>query len=629
MMALGVRKDVLLFLSLAILTLQSCGEDVASKGIQKPVVTKATQTTSTKEKKLFTFKQGWTEDNKQAFYFTSQGSQLIPCHWYLALEQADNSTSFNDAKNIKRLGYIPQHKQTPINKDGLPTCNQDEVPIGFAIDKISEESPSRIQGYQDWMGFTCAACHTSEIRFQGQTLRIDGGPPLSDMQTFLQAMLLALQATTNDDEKLSRFTGKLSQQYEQQSSQNKEIERVVLKKKIDTYIAWLSNYTEMNYAGLTTDYGYGRLDAFGAILNRVSVELIGIKENASPANAPVSYPFLWNTSKLTWVQWNGSVNNHIGRNVGEVTGVFAHTFIKTDETTKKYKGIYSSANVVNLFQLEELIGKLKSPKWQSPLPAIDMTRAGKGKELFKENCVRCHAIRDENGNFPMVVLNEEYPDKEFIQINMTALDEIDTDRLMAENFAGAKAATAAPGVLVALLPPELKRIRGEQLTVVGQQIIGTKLPALNQKLDKGQLDTLQGYVDTDEHPPNVMAYKARPLNGIWATAPYLHNGSVPSLYDLLLPSSLSSVTDDIELYRPNQFYIGGQEFDPVNVGFKPIQAGNNFLFKTVDDQGKSIPGNGNYGHEGKNYTQSVLQDGSLKNFTSDERLQLVEYMKTL
>ena len=32
------------------------------------------------------------------------------------------------------------------------------------------------------------------------------------------------------------------------------------------------------------------------------------------------------------------------------------------------------------------------------------------------------------------------------------------------------------------------------------------------------------------------SYKARPLNGIWATAPYLHNGSVPSLYDLLQPA---------------------------------------------------------------------------------------------
>ena len=38
---------------------------------------------------------------------------------------------------------------------------------------------------------------------------------------------------------------------------------------------------------------------------------------------------------------------------------------------------------------------------------------------------------------------------------------------------------------------------------------------------------------TDTNP--VLAYKGRPLTGIWATPPYLHNGSVPTLYDLLLP----------------------------------------------------------------------------------------------
>jgi hypothetical protein len=69
-----------------------------------------------------------------------------------------------------------------------------------------------------------------------------------------------------------------------------------------------------------------------------------------------------------------------------------------------------------------------------------------------------------------------------------------------------------------------------------------------------------------------VAYKARPLNGIWATAPYLHNGSVPSLYELLL----SARRDDDEPaegepapeFRPDEFVVGSQEFDPIKVGFK-------------------------------------------------------------
>jgi cytochrome c peroxidase len=44
----------------------------------------------------------------------------------------------------------------------------------------------------------------------------------------------------------------------------------------------------------------------------------------------------------------------------------------------------------------------------------------------------------------------------------------------------------------------------------------------------------------------LFAYKARPLDGIWATAPYLHNGSVPTLYDLLTPPD----------QRPASFNVG-------------------------------------------------------------------------
>ena len=55
----------------------------------------------------------------------------------------------------------------------------------------------------------------------------------------------------------------------------------------------------------------------------------------------------------------------------------------------------------------------------------------------------------------------------------------------------------------------------------------------------------------------LLAYKARPLNGIWTGAPYLHNGSVPNLYELLLPAAGRSET----------FYIGSWEYDPVRVGY--------------------------------------------------------------
>ncbi|MGB6326745.1 MAG: di-heme-cytochrome C peroxidase, partial [Methylocella sp.] len=111
----------------------------------------------------------------------------------------------------------------------------------------------------------------------------------------------------------------------------------------------------------------------------------------------------------------------------------------------------------------------------------------------------------------------------------------------------------------------------------------------------------------DDSP--ILGYKFRPLTGIWATAPYLHNGSVPTLYDLLLPPS----------DRPKSFYVGTREFDPVKVGFKTGQsADNSFLFRVFDDQGKPIQGNLNSGHD---YNNASLSEA--------DREALVEYMKGL
>ena len=106
-------------------------------------------------------------------------------------------------------------------------------------------------------------------------------------------------------------------------------------------------------------------------------------------------------------------------------------------------------------------------------------------------------------------------------------------------------------------------------------------------------------------------YKGRPLNGIWATAPYLHNGSVHNLYQLLLPAA----------ERDKKFWVGSHDFDPVGVGFKIDKGGS--------ELDTSLPGNSNAGHE---YGTGVSEDDNgdgLDKLTDEERKQLVEYMKTL
>jgi hypothetical protein len=104
--------------------------------------------------------------------------------------------------------------------------------------------------------------------------------------------------------------------------------------------------------------------------------------------------------------------------------------------------------------------------------------------------------------------------------------------------------------------------------------------------------------------PAQIVYKARPLQGIWATAPYLHNGSVVSLYELLLPPA----------QRRSRFYTGTNMFDPKQVGLDADAAvpGNSFAFDTT------LEGNANTGHD---YGNATLSD--------EDRWSLVEYMKSL
>lgn len=101
-------------------------------------------------------------------------------------------------------------------------------------------------------------------------------------------------------------------------------------------------------------------------------------------------------------------------------------------------------------------------------------------------------------------------------------------------------------------------------------------------------------------------YKSRPLDGIWATAPYLHNGSVPNLDALLQPASK----------RPSSFSIGVKTFDPVRVGFSTDVPGFP-RFNVKNSDGTPILGNSNAGHE---FGAS---------FSDEERSWMVEYLKTL
>lgn len=111
-----------------------------------------------------------------------------------------------------------------------------------------------------------------------------------------------------------------------------------------------------------------------------------------------------------------------------------------------------------------------------------------------------------------------------------------------------------------------------------------------------------------DHPPFVFdtvritdGYLNIPLDGCWLRAPYLHNGSVPTLADLLAPPA----------QRPARFQRGGDVYDPERLGFSPTPS------PTLFDYDTTLPGNGNGGHE---YGTELAPE---------EKEALLEFLKTL
>lgn len=117
--------------------------------------------------------------------------------------------------------------------------------------------------------------------------------------------------------------------------------------------------------------------------------------------------------------------------------------------------------------------------------------------------------------------------------------------------------------------------------------IGTdraRLDSYTYELLENQNTLYSGYPWRFSHFRKTDGYANMPLDGVWLRAPFLHNGSVPTMRDLLEAPSA----------RPTSFYRGYDVFDPIKLGFISVVAEENGIkFFKYDT---SLPGNSNAGH---------------------------------
>ena len=194
---------------------------------------------------------------------------------------------------------------------------------------------------------------------------------------------------------------------------------------------------------------------------------------------------------------------------------------------------------------------LKPPKYPFP---VDQARADRGREVFAKSCVKCHGTYGAN---------PEYPNR------IVELDEVKTD------------------------PARARGIAPRFVTHYNATWFGAESP-----------------VD-----PEMKGYQAPPLDGIWATAPYLHNGSVPTLHALL-----NSAERPKRFYRPRSTDF--EDYDQAQVGWKfDLPAETPDSSAPIERQhslfDSSRFGLGNGGHT---YGDSL---------SKADRQALIEYLKTI
>jgi len=536
--------------------------------------------------------QGWSPSDSVKFYFTSQGSEIVPYDWFLALEQADSQALFRDNQNILKFRYLPQ---LPDSK------NPEGLPVGF----VGGQGVNR-----KWLGLTCAACHTNEIHLGRTAYRVDGGPAQGDIQALLASMIYAMQKTIEDTAKFERFAAKVLGK--NNNSAGQELLKAQLAAAIEKRVA----YNLRNFPGYDPNLpapppaNYGRLDAVGAIVNEVYYHAVKTPtsptENTKPANAPVSYPFLWDTPQQELEQWIGIAKSggtldmlSLSRNVGEVLGVFGDLVIPDNPTSLGY---HSSVQMFKLVELEGQLKNLWSPQWPANFPQINQADATKGRALYQQlKCYTCHTLVSDRTN----------PNR--TTVSYMKADQTDPGTYL--NFFDRTGASGKlEGTSVNLLPftQKIPAVASASMMVTNEvigTIVGSSWPAPADFLSQINFGATRPHAMLAAAVAVNVVYKARPLDGIWATAPYLHNGSVPNLDELFQPAAK----------RSKSFSIGVRTFDPVRVGY--LTDVISFpKFSVNDSNGNPITGNSNVGHEGDQYGT---------NLSADERRQLIEYLKSL
>lgn len=544
----------------------------------------------------------WTAGRRAEFYTQDQGSRIMPLSWMSALDQRDGDRFLSDS--LSRYGYLPN-----------PDSETPNIPVGFTV-APTPTGPS--------IGMTCSACHTRQIDVDGTAYRIDGGPAIVDFQSFLADLDEAVGTVLATQDAFDVFAERVL------GSGASDTEKATLKLAAETW--YLPYHTLIERSLPDPAWGPSRLDAVSMIFNRLAGLDIGegpthmIPENIALATAPTRYPFLWNAAIQDKTQWPGFADNGneilgLARNLGEVYGVFGefHPVRQRGLLNRDYIS-NNSANFEGLRTVEDLVWKIGPPQWPWQL---DNALVEQGRQIYHRSstqggCTECHGIR--TGAVRSVFhrtwktpIQDVGTDARECSILTRTVDTgiMEGARIPGESALGATepAFKVLEASVAGAIIQNALRFRSESLTAAAP---GAD-PGLPPEFDylsgafrePGTPDLISDSANLMTAQASGCAYEARVMEGIWAAAPYLHNGSVPTLTELLKPAS----------ERAASFQIG-PNYDIETVGLAVEQSRFDYTLQTTDCSDVTS-GNSRCGHE----------YGTL--LSESEKAALLEYLKSL
>jgi hypothetical protein len=552
----------------------------------------------------------------EEFYHLQEGSEFVP-RCALELMKAPSGAPFS--ADLERFNLLSEPKSA-ANPFGLP--------IGLTIGR----APLRL------VGFNCAACHVTRIG-SNPTYEIVGGPSHFDIRRFYDELVPAFRSLLADKKRVRQMllcmvretisdptspkepsseiqadevaaarqitgqTGSYSALYDAIDADHapdppdrtkhalgrelvdairaihgtsKEFDTLTTAKKQGLIAAISRRYQVVRGLLLArsqsldvvaavgrigrTIPGPGRVDAF-----MTAIDLMNPQAKLK-MDSPVAFPHLWGMNQTKWLHWDGNTTAKMQRNYGQAIGV-GGLFASDGKDPAEVIG--TTLRPVEIARLESMAEHIKAPKW--PFGPLNGSLEQEGQKHFRENC-GCH-VRDTHGELPSPPPREQ----------------IGTDPMRLTNFVD-------------------QRLDGEPVIDVLARLLANVERATLPKSKKNPVPP-----DEDPQWQAVGRYALRSLEGVWATAPYLHNDSVPTLADLLLPARGCKEWRAGSPERPMAFTLDYEHYDTAKVGFAatvdPNQA--TFRFDTTE------VGNSNSGH--------CFGIG----LSEREKLALLEYLKSL